>query len=79
MRKTGWRNIVVGGVDWRWRVGKTNVLAENVETGDKKFADFSEVTGIPWSTIRDDGTGDYGIRKDFSITPKHVADWLRRI
>lgn len=66
-----WRKISVNDVEWRFKIGKQNVVARNAETGKSKVINFHHLTGLSWNEI------DRGKWKGwFSITPKQIANWL---
>jgi hypothetical protein len=68
--KLHWRKIVVDGVEWKYRIGKSNVAFRT--EGRTSTAPFTEVTQMSWTDIERAQWKRY-----FHITPKQIASWLR--
>lgn len=72
MSKISMRKIIVGGREWKWGVGKLNVVARAEDNNEMRHIVFSKLTGYDFSTI------DRAMwKRTFKITPKHIADWLK--
>jgi hypothetical protein len=70
----GFRNIVVDGRPWKYRIGRGTVVARS---DDDKFEtrkiDFSTLTGIDWNSVE-----NMVHNRGFRITPRIIANWLRK-
>ena len=65
------RKIVVDGVTWHYRVGRSFVVAVRDTNHEKRSISFPKLTGLSWDEV------DRGIRKRWlSITPQIVYNWL---
>ncbi len=65
------RAIDVDGVKWRYKVGKTHVVAIRVDGKSKWWISFARLTGLSWNEV------ERGIRKRWlSITPQLIYNWL---
>lgn len=65
------RKIVVDGVAWRYKVGRTHVVARSDDGKSKWWISFAKLTGLSWDEV------ERGIRKHYlSITPRLVYNWL---
>ena len=62
----------VHGVKWRWRVGKTNVIAYS-EYGDRKLGKMWDVAGMSYQAFTD--AVQYGLNA-VSVTPRKVFLWI---
>lgn len=66
------RKLVIGTDVWRWRVGKSNVVAKNEATGETRHISFSRLTGVsPDDIERAQWKGT-----PFHIMPGQVTRWL---
>ncbi len=68
----GWRKIVIGEKEWKYQIGKDNVVARCgsvVET-----IDYSKLNGISWDDIE-----RACWKKNFHITPKVISEWISNI
>jgi len=66
----GYRNIVVNGIHYTWKVGRSNVSIRCEE--DHYFVAFDELTDESWHTIEHDQW-----KENFHIGPGLVAKWIR--
>lgn len=66
------RRIVVDGQTFKWKVGRSNISFV-LPGGLRSYASFVEVTGVDWNEIE---RGQW--KRYFKITPKQVADFIRR-
>lgn len=65
------RKIVVDGIEWRYHVGRSFVVAVRVADNLKRSVSFPKLTGLTWDEV------DRGIRKRWlSITPQLIYNWL---
>ena len=65
------RRINVDGIEWRYHVGKSHVVANRVDGKSKRVISFAALTGLSWDDI------ERGIHKRwFSIPPEAIANWL---
>jgi hypothetical protein len=69
--KLHWRNIVVDGVAWRWRMGRSAVVARTA--GRTATAKLTVITGLSWADIERARWKGY-----LHVTPKQIAAWLRK-
>lgn len=65
------RKLIVDDKEYEYRIGHSHVV---IRCEDKKIAapDFCELTGEKWHVIEHDQH-----KRNFYITPKHVADWIK--
>ena len=70
---SGRRPITVGGMNWRYRVGKHYCVAKAEDTGEGRKISLADLTGMSWSDV---DRGQW--KRWFHVTPKQVADWLAR-
>lgn len=67
----GWRKINIRNEEWKYKIGKFNVVAKKEK--ETIVINLSELTCISWDEI------ERGVWKGyFSITPKHIANWLNK-
>ena len=69
-KRTG-RLIVVNGVQWKWKIGQSNVLAYS-EHGERKCAHGAHVKGVTpdeWDRGQWKGT--------MRLVPSEVSKWLQ--
>jgi hypothetical protein len=66
------RNIVVDNVAWRYKVGKSHLVAQQPETKQKLLIGLPRLLGYTPMDWQND-QGSYYVR----VTPKLVADYIR--
>jgi hypothetical protein len=70
----GFRNIVVDGRPWKYRIGRGMVVARSDDDKmESRKIDFSDLTGLSNSDIE-----NMMHNRGFRITPKIIAAWLRK-
>lgn len=67
-----YRNIEVDGKSYRWTCGREKVIIQNSE--GKRVA---EVYAGNIGVVNDWTDGHYGPFHDVTVTPKHVANYIR--
>lgn len=65
-----WRTIVVDGLPFRWRYGKSVQIRDKDGKGYRPF--LTEVTGWSWNDIE---RGHW--KRYFSLRPEQVANYIR--
>jgi hypothetical protein len=70
MPKKGTRQIVVGGVRYRWRISK-RVFLVGLGMGDRVIVEHVDANGAPLIANL-----PYDFCDEPALTPKHVARWI---
>lgn len=66
----GYRKIVVGGVEYEYKIGRSYVDIRPPE-GARMTPDLRQVTGLTWDQI------ERGERKRvFSVTPQQIREYI---
>lgn len=65
-----YRNISVGGTDYKYKVGRSHVDIRPPE-GARMTPDLTEVTGLTWNEI-ERGTW----KRYFSVTPQQIREYI---
>jgi len=65
------RLITVDGIQWKWLISARLGVVAYSETGLKKYAHASDVSG------RDTSRGQYKRNSNGEITPKDIENWIR--
>lgn len=69
------RKIVVDGVNWKYVIGRCNIVAHS-ENGERKHSDLSVAKyGKYTDSFYDDR---YDLSRHGSLTPSDIEKWLKR-
>lgn len=73
-KRTG-RNLMVAGKNWKWQLGKTNVVAY-CENGTKLVAPAWTVKGVSQEVYE---RGKWKRTSDANVLPSDVVNWIENL
>ena len=71
------RKIVVNGVEWKYTVSDKGTVLAYSKTGQRACVHGCFINGTNDPNILD--RGQYKKTRDGMITPKHIAEWLKKV
>lgn len=66
------RTITVNRREWKYKIGRSFIVANAIDNNEKRLDDLPTVTGLTWDEIERGKWKQY-----LHITPKMIADWLK--
>ena len=73
MKPKTWRKIVVDHIEYKWMYGQTAIVIRDVDNAVVAKPSVEDVSGWRGDDIERGQWKGY-----FHLTPKHVAEWIKK-